>query len=228
MELSWQQLQRHLGQARLEQYLVHCQGDQYRAVALYRWNAQLAAAFWLDLGHLEVALRNAIDAAMVARLHHRIKRGDLGNEHDDWLDDPQGQLGRDARGPGRHRQPYVDIASAKKRVQGNQKPGTHDQVISETSFGLWHQLVSRSHMFLWPDLAGAFAYAPDRDQRTIASPIARLRTFRNRIAHHHRIWVHDVYSRHTDLITIAQYLDPALAEWITADSDVLKLLQEQP
>ena len=38
-------------------------------------------------------------------------------------------------------------------------------------------MVSRRQMFLWPDVAGAFAYAPTRDQAMIQDPVNRLREF---------------------------------------------------
>jgi hypothetical protein len=41
-------------------------GDRCLALDLYEWNALASAAFQHDLAHLEVALRNAYDAAIVA------------------------------------------------------------------------------------------------------------------------------------------------------------------
>lgn len=99
---------------------------------MYRWNAQLAASFWLDLGHFEVSFRNALDARMVERYASR-------GHSADWLDDPSLELGKNIEHPRRHKQSYKDIAIARSRVRNNSKPNTHDQIISETSFGLWHQ-----------------------------------------------------------------------------------------
>lgn len=136
MGLSWNQLELHLGASRLYAYLEHCGGNQAQAIALYRWNAQLAAAFWLDLGHFEVAFRNAIDARMTQRYTSP-------EQNREWLDDPTLELGRNANNPRRHKQPYKDIAVARSRVRDNKKPNTHDQIISETAsritteFGQW-------------------------------------------------------------------------------------------
>lgn len=54
-------------------------GGPSRALALYEWNATVAAAFHHDLGHLEIGLRNAYDHA----LSSRDRRGD---RH--WVFDP--------------------------------------------------------------------------------------------------------------------------------------------
>lgn len=56
---------------RLNPYLTACAGDSTAALALYRWNSGLAAAFFEPLGHLEIMLRNALDARLVARQQRR-------------------------------------------------------------------------------------------------------------------------------------------------------------
>ena len=42
-------------------------GDRTAALELYEWNASMSAAVLHDLAHLEVAIRNAYDAALVAK-----------------------------------------------------------------------------------------------------------------------------------------------------------------
>ena len=53
-----------LGADRLQSYLEDCDNDLDRALDLYAWNAQIAAAFLEDLGRLEVVLRNRFDHAL--------------------------------------------------------------------------------------------------------------------------------------------------------------------
>ena len=133
---DYEMAERHFSDPRLRLYLRQANGNRADAVRLYVWNAKLSASLLTDIGHLEVALRNAIDARMQLR-HQRLKRPG------DWLDDPTGELGRDRFGVGKHAQPYADIATAKRRVSENKKQLSHAQIISETPFGLWHQLVSK-------------------------------------------------------------------------------------
>lgn len=47
-------------------YLAAAGGDRQLALELDEWNGLVSAAFQHDLAHLEVALRNAYDAALVA------------------------------------------------------------------------------------------------------------------------------------------------------------------
>lgn len=218
---NWEFYERHFGEPRLRHYLTHCAGDAVRAMELYRWNCALSAVFWESLTYVEVAFRNAIDDRMCER-HERLRR----TGH--WVFDDAHELGRDAHGPGRHRQPYLDIDEAKRRVRRNGKVLGPGQIISELSFGFWHQMVSRKQMFLWPDLASAFSHAPDRDQRTVQDRVSRLRQSRNRIGHHHRIWSEDVERRYLDLLDVAGFIDPELRSFIDRRSRVTLMLKRRP
>ncbi len=147
---EWELMRRHFSDERLRLYLTATNGDEDSAARLYQWNSRCSAAFWEALGYLEVSLRNALDARLMLRQR---KRGHARH----WVFDDARELGRDARGVGRHAHPYQDIATAIRRVQANGKPLDPAQIISELPFGFWHQLVARRQTFLWPDLAAAFA-----------------------------------------------------------------------
>lgn len=214
---TWDFYDSHFSASRLQGYLLESGGDLERAMALYRWNVAISAAFWESFAYFEVAFRNAIDGGLQRR-HMSLGR----NGH--WLFDSARELGRDGNGPGRHRQPYVDIDLAMRRVRQNRKSVDAGQVISELSFGFWHQLVSRKQMFLWPDLASAFPNAPRRDQKSVQRPVGRLRTFRNRIGHHHRVWSQDIGGRHEDLLQVAEFLDADLRTFLDETSRVPVLL----
>lgn len=77
-----------------------------------------------------------------------------------WIFDDNFELGREANGPSRHKQPYADVATAISRVRSNKIPLNSGQVISELSFGFWHQMASKRQSFLWPDLVAAFRNGP--------------------------------------------------------------------
>ncbi|MFK0007983.1 Abi family protein [Paenarthrobacter sp. NPDC090520] len=214
--------QANFGRARLQHYLDECQGDIGRVMHLYQWNTELSAAFRESLGHLEVALRNAIDQQMSAR---HLGKGRPGH----WIYDDARELGRGrGKGTAKHAYPYADIDTAIKRVRKNKMPTDPGQIISEISFGFWHQMVSKGQMALWPDLAGAFPYMNGRSQRTVADKVESLRALRNRIGHHHRIWSIDVATKYAQLVALAGYISPQLASWIDDRSRVRALLARRP
>jgi hypothetical protein len=168
-----QRMETTVSSERFAGYLAHCGGgDAAAAVELYRWNGELAGAFWESLGHVEVVLRNTLDN----RMRHRQRRR---RTPDSWLSDPT--VGLDQRG-------RADIVKARRRVASKCKQPGDGQLVSELGFGFWRFLLARRYQSdLWPDLAGGFPNAPSRDRRGVEEPVVRLHDFRNRIAHQQRV-----------------------------------------
>jgi len=210
--ISPAELERLFSAERLSTYLAECNGDFAAAVEMYRWNAAITAAFWEPIGHLEVAVRNTLDDRFAARHDRLVRPGS-------WLDDPAQELSDRLR---------ADIATARDRVRQKGKRASDGQTISELSFGFWRFLITKKLTTLWPDLAGAFAHAPDRQLKTVEGPLARLHVFRNRLAHHHRVWSQAPEDRYEDLLTLAGYIDPGLPAWIAETSQVPHVLSARP
>jgi len=218
---DWTLYEHHFSPDRLAPYLAAANNDNGRAMALYRWDADVRAALLTPLGHLEVAVRNTLDFQMTMRQQR------LGYQRH-WVFDDAHQLGRDGGGPGRNVPPYVEIAAAMRHVLANQKPLDAAQVISELPFGFWHQLVSKRQNFLWPDLVGGFPFAPSRSAQPLRDMFARLRSLRNRIGHHHRVGGVNLGGRYNDVLTLAGYVDPDLRDWIDAHSQLVAVLSARP
>jgi hypothetical protein len=206
-------LSRCLSAQRLASYQAHCAGDMARAVALYEWNAAMTGAMWETIGHVEVALRNALSDRLSVR-HALLGRPGT------WLDDPAMEMDHAAHG---------DIAKARDRVRRNRKPVTQDQVISELGFGFWRFLLTRRYATtLWPDLAAAFPNSPDRDRATIDRPVHRLHLLRNRLAHHQKVWTAPLNDRWSDMTTLLGYVDADFARWTVRTSRVPDVLSARP
>ena len=56
-----------ISRERFSTYLTGAGHDESRALALYLWNAQVGAAFHIPLQAVEVALRNSVNHALVAK-----------------------------------------------------------------------------------------------------------------------------------------------------------------
>ena len=206
-------LLRCLSVARLASYQAHCGGDLPAAIALYEWNAELTGAMWETIGHLEVALRNAMSDRLSLR-HQLLDRPGS------WLDDPFGELDRAARD---------DIAKACDRVRRNRKPVTEDQIISELGFGFWRYLLTRRYATtLWPDLAAAFPNSPSRSRATVDNPVRRLHLFRNRLAHHQRVWTAPLGDHWADMTAVLGYIDAEFMRWAMRTSRVPAMLAGRP
>jgi hypothetical protein len=202
-----------LSPERMSTYLQECSGDPVAALHLYTWNVRATGAFWETMGMLEIVLRNALDRRLCVR-HERFGRSGT------WLDDPAGELHGHARS---------DITKARRRVQYKGKKLRHGQELAELSFGFWRYLLARQYSStLWPDLASAFPHAPNRSLRTVEEPVVRLHAFRNRLAHHERIWSEPLTERYEDMLTLLAFIDPVVQQWVKSCSRVPDVLADRP
>lgn len=206
-------VQRHLSPARVGTYAQACGGDLTAAVALYRWNASTAAAFWEVLGHGEVILRNAMHDQLAAQ--HR-RRGDAG----EWFDDPRRVLTQQA---------LDDIQVARRRAGISATPG---KVVAELSLGFWRYLLARRYSAtLWPAIVHAFPHLSRRGnaQRTLESQVIDLHKLRNRIAHHEPLINVPLTARLNSLESVLDCIDPHIRTWALDDGGRLAtLLQNRP
>ncbi len=207
-----------LSPARFAAYVAECRGDRDRALALYEWNASVSAAFYRDLGHLEVALRNAYDRAITARWR--------GQQH--WLVDPSGPtripLVRHGTNVNARAQTLAD--DAVKRAGGvNAPPG---KIIAELSFGWWRYLTSRAHeKTLWvPYLHHAYPRGTNRADVDLV--VVQLHALRNRVAHLEPLFPRPLLTDHGRLLWLCEKLNPTLADFLRGSSTVVLRLQARP
>lgn len=215
-----------LSPARYGVYLSEAGGDRDRALELYQWNTTVSCAVLHDLGHLEVALRNAYGAALDATWS--------GAGH--WLDDPasplRAPLWRTKKGGPRglrrvdvNEKPRKAIDSARVRYGRQAPPG---KIIADLSLGLWRYLSSSAHeKTLWvPHLH--FAFPPGTDRGEVDRAIGNLHGLRNRAAHWEPLLAAPLKRRLEELAWVAEQLSPQLAAYIDHHSEVDALLASRP
>jgi Abi-like protein len=204
-----------ISESRFRSYLEASGGDHDRAVALYKWNAEISAAFLEILCHLEVLFRNSIDRQFpdsdpTAALS--ILRADC------WLSDPE-LLTLDSR---------EKVNDAIARLDRIEKRPTRDQVIASLSFGFWQALFAGAYEDLWrTTLASRFPNGNGR-RRQIAGLSGHLLHFRNRIAHHEAIFSGSLGIRHDEILELAGLIDADADAYIGALSRVRPLLLQRP
>lgn len=220
---SW--VEEWLSPARFSVYLAKAGGDHARALALYEWNSTLSCAVLHDLGHFEVALRNAYAAAL--------DRTWQGAQH--WLDDPASPLRAPLwrmkrRRTGRQR---VDVNQKIRRAidDARRKHGLEaspGKIIAELSLGQWRYLSSAAHeKTLWvPYLHHAFPSGTSRAE--VDAKIGDLHRLRNRAAHWEPLLQEPVADRVSDLLRVAGLLNANLASYIQRHSQVSNLLGNRP
>ncbi|MDR1998637.1 MAG: hypothetical protein LBQ06_01670, partial [Frankiaceae bacterium] len=186
-----------LSSPRYERYLAAADGNHDTAVALYLWNSRVAAAGVTDLGHLEIAFRNAYDRALSA-------------VHPNWSIDPHCRLFRQEQGvnAARARQRDANKTSLARINEARRGLGanvTHSEVVAALSFGFWSSLTTpeRAPLIWNPSLHRAFPSGTRRAR--VHDLVTRAVRFRNRLAHSE-----PVFSRRTGLAARLAEVDDLL------------------
>lgn len=171
--------------------------DEHHAVRRYCWNVALSEALYGPLHVAEIALRNALDAA----LSQYTGRPDWLLSELDFLDE--------------HGRESVAVARAKLGAAAGQ-----GKLVAELTFGFWTSLLNKRYeQTLWVKaIHGAFPglAASERTRRTVSSRMEKIRDLRNRVFHHEPIWYRQTLAAdHADLRAAIGWLSPfasALAE----------------
>lgn len=160
-----------LGPARLRRY-AEGKGGRNHALRMYLWNARLCEALHLPVQIAEVCVRNALSRGLQRRFGDR------------WYQDQRllshlpptlsGELGR--------------VMQAERLKHGRI---SSDHVVSGLSLGFWAHLTTQTNQkIIWHgSICENFPNLPaSADPAVIHDRLARLRRFRNRMAHHNAIF----------------------------------------
>ena len=164
---------------RLQRYLTACGGDTKKTMTLYRLNLNLSQEVFTLLSCFEVAIRNSIDAVLVANLGC------------DWL--------RDAVMPGGIfdipdcRDSAKIIRKAYTRLQRNHSY-THSKLLAEMEFGVWkymfanpqYRVTGRVLLSIFPNKPRSTAQC-QYNNTYMVNELDGINILRNRIAHHEPI-----------------------------------------
>jgi hypothetical protein len=199
-----------ISEQRFAPFLQHAGGDRALATQIYLWHAQVAGAGLTTLHHFEVALRNAID--------HQLGSGQPQKPlQETWLLDP------DTLSP----QGIAKVSDVLRRLDREHYSRERARVIAGLPFSFWKGLFARRYETLWlTRLRHAFPGAGLR--RDILEPLTHLHLWRNRIAHHDSLLDQNLQRRLDEMIAVANAIDPACGEWLTAHTQLIVLLKQRP
>lgn len=219
-------------------YLDASAGSSDLALSLHDWNLMAGASLFRDIGYLEIGMRNSCDSQMRSLWAERGWEGD-------WLEDSPSVIGRHSDECAKcalgqtcngHQFPYREILEARSRAKKRLKsqsasadqPVTRDQIVAQLPLGVWATLVSKRFVNFWPKLGNAFPFKPNRSQEVVSVPLSKIRSLRNGIAHHHRIFHLDLHQEYRDILDVASYVDPSLKRWISENSTTPTVLARNP
>ena len=205
------QAEQWITEARFAPYLDEAGGDHDTAVALYIWNARVSAAAFETLHHVEVLLRNAIDAQF-APLDPSAEPGET------WLQDPSILNERSRRLVGE----TID------RIGRTHRTPTRGRVVAGLSFGFWRALFDKKYSGLWVSCLNRAFPAGSGERSEVAALMSNLVPFRNRLAHHETIIRRPIARHQTEILTLSGLIDPDARRWIERVSRVDQMLAERP
>jgi hypothetical protein len=205
-------LEQRFSQERLQPYKLIVAEDLSQAIELYQWNAQVSAAFWVTLGHIEVLVRNAMHEHLMIWA-----RENYGDHR--WYIDYDGVFTGRA---------LADIAKARERAREGKRKETPGRVVAGLTLGFWRYLLIKHYdRTLWIScLRHVWPTQPLR--QNVHDQLAKLNELRNRIAHQEPIFNRDLSDLHTTALTVARWTCPETAGWIEKQSTVSQLLSQRP
>lgn len=182
-------------------------GSETAALQLYTWNTAASAAFYGPLQTLEVTLRNAINSRFSSS--HGVR----------WFDDPQVLRAAELRIVGEVTQQLYD--------RGRQP--TPGSVVAELSYGFWVALFANAYdTTIWrTDLHTLFSPRV-KDRHGLHEALDRLRTLRNRTAHHEPIFQRNLADDYKRIRTVVGMLSLPNLRWLDHHSTVSQVLGTQP
>lgn len=197
---------------RFGKYVRASNFDDELAMKLYLWNAQVGEAFHIPIQAAEVALRNKINAALVAQFGA------------DWWDE---------RAFLEIAQPFQvsDIQVATNRILNRQNPLCTGQIVASLSFGFWSGMMDGEYNIpIWSrHLRGSFPHLPARRERKhVAARAKKINKLRNRISHHEPIFQMNISQEHADILEFIGWICPQKLEWIRPSCRMPSVLRMKP
>ena len=204
-----------LSPPRFATYVRACGGDRRRAMALYCWNTEVAAALYTPLQFAEIAVRNGAIAAIVpefgADWHRNIGFRNTLRERIGGL------------------RPRADLQHLARRHR------TAGAVAAELKFAFWqHLFVSAQDARLWDrHLRAAFPGTPAhlavaQARQRVHDDVQAIRGLRNRIAHHEPIIARDIADDLARALSLIEWRRPTIATWIKSIENVTALMESRP
>lgn len=210
-----QDLEDVLSSSRFTTYVRACRGDRQRAVALYGWNTEVAAALYTPLQFAEIAVRNGAIAAIVPEFGP------------DWH-----------RNAGFHTALRERVGRLRPREEVQRLARRHHTagaVAAELPFAFWQQLfVSAQDVRLWDQhLRAAFPGTPAQlsvaqARQRVHDDVEAIRGLRNRIAHHEPLIARNIADDLARALSLIEWRRPTVAAWIGSIEGVTALMQRRP
>jgi hypothetical protein len=185
------------------------------ALALYAWNAQVAAAMLAPLHLCEVVIRNAVSDALT-RVYG--PQWPWSNVFENSLPSPG-----------------VGFNPRRELVRARVHQPTTGKVIAELKMVFWQKMFTgRFDMRIWnPHLCTVMPHLDSTKtvqdlRRLIHTDLEQLRELRNRIAHHEPIFKRSLAGDFTKIRELIAFRCPTTSAWMVNNQQAQTLIAAQP
>jgi hypothetical protein len=187
------ELRRTMSEDRFATYLNRCNGNVRLACEQYTWNTAMSAAFYGPLQAFEVTLRNAVNEALITPFTSW------------WFRDDQLIKVTDLE---KVESSYRELD---KKQSGPPSPG---QVVADLPLSFWTAMFTDKYeKSLWvPHLRHLFPKKTDR--KDLWGDLDKVRTLRNRIAHHEHIIKRNAAKDLARIQRLTEPLSSEVWEWV--------------
>jgi hypothetical protein len=218
-----------LSHARLRSYLAEAENDRERALELYEWNLRLSGALWIPVGITEVALRNAMSAAISREARFGYEKWPTSVDFRALISDPRReQLESPLDSAVRTATKVLRARHSSEERDGAHRVVTANDVIADLNFGFWARLLDRRlDQELWRTTLHT-AFVPKSSRPALQSACHRIRQLRNRLAHHEPVWAGDLHGVVQDVDFLLKRISPSVAAWASKLSQVESELARRP
>lgn len=192
-----------LSAPRFATYLQARAGDRADALALYRWNLEVSAAFLVPLHVLEVTLRNAIVDA-------------IEGVHGGTWPWSAGFIRSLPNPPAPNYSPTRDLQVLSRQHQ------TSGKIIADLKFVFWERMLTSRHQGRIWDRAFYIVFpnslqtlgGSSQARSELREDIEEIRKLRNRIAHHEPIFMRPIYDDLDAIYRAVSWRSATAADWL--------------
>lgn len=216
-----------LSTGRFDRYLTHARGDVSSALRLYDWNAELSSACLKDLGHLEVAIRNAYDRVLTQR-YANWSMVRPGIQSPGQLFGSVPVVRSKAAYAARLNGEAIKLLVKAQRDAGRDGSVLHGRVLANLSFGFWAFLTEPLRAnHLWNGMLSR-AFPAGVERSWVHPRMEHLNLFRNRLAHLEPTFAKtSALTRNLrELGELLSAVSPEVADWTKRHSRVYDLVAE--
>lgn len=199
-----------ISEKRFQPYLHEADNDMEKALELYVWSAEMSAAVFVLISHVEVLLRNAIDKTF-AEYFCESRKGIP------WFLSESFKFDHLAN----------EVAKVRTKLPWGSRD-SRDQIVANSTFGFWSAFLGKKYEDEWRDFLRLAFPGSNGTRKQVQIEVEAVRKLRNKIAHHDSILNVDVPFEVRRLHGIAAFLGVEVGDFLRSVDNTAEVYKRRP